>query len=415
MAHKHNDVDIPCSIVNVEVKMKRSLSFLFLIIISLLIFVSCDEAGIKAWIQFGTPVFETETVADGYTVSIKIKNDKAKIYYTTNGKDPDKKSRLYNRPFTIKYGTTVKAVAFMGDFSSGIIVFDGISSMTASPVVSIDRVNNTATITCIDTDAVIYYKYNVSEAFQEYSSPVALKPNGKIYAVARNEKYRDSEVVVEMNVPLDAEKASAPVVEIISGTKTSYTIPYGISFVTISSEDDYDIYYTLDGSTPTNKSNRYEGRFLINGDKTLNVMVIPPTISGKNNSDLYSFEINNGKFNFDTTFTGYRININRPSWLDETTVWTASYSEYRVVYLNDDMPFFITGEGKIVTLDDLIKRTSLSGNIIVYGEYGEATKGGDTVYSYTLKAYSMFSPLSEKVLLEITKKSDGMSISQKYY
>jgi hypothetical protein len=55
---------------------------------------------------------EGETFKRAMSVSIKSGAPRAKIYYTTDGAEPDARSTLYRRPFIVRHSTTVKAVAF---------------------------------------------------------------------------------------------------------------------------------------------------------------------------------------------------------------------------------------------------------------------------------------------------------------
>ena len=51
-------------------------------------------------------VYRNET-----TVKISSPESKAKIFYTTDGNEPNKKSKLYDKPFTLKDSATIKAVS----------------------------------------------------------------------------------------------------------------------------------------------------------------------------------------------------------------------------------------------------------------------------------------------------------------
>lgn len=135
------------------------------------------------------------------------------------------------------------------------------------------------------------------------------------------------------------------------------------------------------------------------------------------NSELYSAEINDGKTVLGKTFTGYSKSLDLPDWLDETTTWAWSNGNsggFKVIYLNSDKPCFITCSGKIVTLDDLVSKTSLSGNIIVEGTTTEEKSDGETFYKYTLKAYTRSNSSNAKTLFEISKKTDGLHLTQHY-
>ncbi|MCK5775820.1 MAG: chitobiase/beta-hexosaminidase C-terminal domain-containing protein [Bacteroidales bacterium] len=66
-----------------------------------------------------TPVAGTYYEAQTVSMSIAEK-DGPKIYYTTNGTIPDNGSFLYSAPITISSTTTLKAITFDGEASSGV-------------------------------------------------------------------------------------------------------------------------------------------------------------------------------------------------------------------------------------------------------------------------------------------------------
>lgn len=112
------------------------------------------------------PVIEGETPFIGTTeVSITCATDGASIHYTTDGTDPTIESTLYQSPFTINQGVTVKARAY----SQGGVA----STITSKEFVKIPELAN--------LDA--FYDYSGSDEFAFTGNLVAIAQTGKyLYA-----------------------------------------------------------------------------------------------------------------------------------------------------------------------------------------------------------------------------------------
>lgn len=99
-------------------------------------------------------------------VSISCNDSWATIYYSTTGNDPDpfQDGHLYNDPFAIESGTTVKAMAFndYGYYDLSEIVSKTFSQVSA-PVITKNDATNSIEITCSTVGASIYYTTDGSE------------------------------------------------------------------------------------------------------------------------------------------------------------------------------------------------------------------------------------------------------------
>lgn len=81
----------------------------------------------QATISFALPVVETPVftpaageVSSGTTVAISCATAGATIYYTTDGSTPTSASTLYSSPIAINAGSTIKAIAILGNETSNV-------------------------------------------------------------------------------------------------------------------------------------------------------------------------------------------------------------------------------------------------------------------------------------------------------
>ncbi len=216
------------------------------------------------------PTFSLEegTYTETQTVSISCATTGATIYYTTNGNNPSSSSSVYSTPITISETTTLKAIA----------IKDGVSSPVASatytidlPAVSIpvftpDEGTYTEaqkiTITCATEGATIYYTTDETDPTQEstlYSSPVSITTTGTtLKAIAVKDGLVDSNV--------------ASATYIIQPEKPSISEKNGE--IVITAAKGLSIYYTTDGSDPTNTSEEYSSPIPFTGPGTVTVKAI---------------------------------------------------------------------------------------------------------------------------------------------
>lgn len=62
------------------------------------------------------PEIQTEITEEGIKVTLSSDTKDAAIYYSTNGKKPTTKSKVYTEPFVVKDGTTIRAFAAKSDW-----------------------------------------------------------------------------------------------------------------------------------------------------------------------------------------------------------------------------------------------------------------------------------------------------------
>ena len=141
------------------------------------------------------PAAPTFTAGGNFVGSIEVEiscaTEDAKIYYTTDGKEPTENSKAYSAPFEITETTTVKAIAVNEGGASGVatavytrvaatpvIKFEGeASAVEGEVVVAIETENN----------AVAYYTLNgaaPSASSTVYEEPITIKANVTLKVIA---------------------------------------------------------------------------------------------------------------------------------------------------------------------------------------------------------------------------------------
>jgi len=216
------------------------------------------------------------TYSDSVQVSMSSGTEGAVIYYTIDGSTPTKESSLYETGF-ILYGpdtVTVKAIA-MADGYINSAVSEATFQLTKTPVavspeftpkggLYMDSVS--ITLSSSTSGAVIYYSQDGSIPTSEstlYEGPIALAAPDSITikAIATAEGNNPSPVSQATYVVKQRPQVAAPV---ISPTDDQYTDSVRISMS--SSTQDASIYYTLDGSEPSQASMRYDGSLVLRAE-----------------------------------------------------------------------------------------------------------------------------------------------------
>ena len=201
-----------------------------------------------------------------------------KIYYTTNCTVPTESSTLYSSPFTITTTTKVKARLFRkGCYIPSDVVMETYtkSQKVATPTISPDGAcferAQVVTLSCTTVGAVIYYTTDEStptESSTKYTAPFTVTKDTTVKAKAFKSGV--------CWYPSDTAMACF----ILKRTVPTPTIsPNGGCFegsvrVTLSVNlDCATIYYTLDGSDPTEQSIKYNkggsGPFTLTKDTTV--------------------------------------------------------------------------------------------------------------------------------------------------
>jgi PKD repeat protein len=204
------------------------------------------------------------------------------IYYTLNGQTPTTTSTLYTGPITINTTTTLKFIAVddAGNVSpvrTGTYIMDTQApTATANPVGGL--FNDTQNVTLsgsdnLDTGVDIYYTLNgdtPTTSSTLYTGPISIGATATLKFIAVDDAGNISDVQTEVyTIDKEAPNATAnPVGGLFNDTQN----------VTLSGSDNLDtgvdIYYTLNGDTPTTSSTLYTGPISIGATATLKFIAV---------------------------------------------------------------------------------------------------------------------------------------------
>jgi hypothetical protein len=217
--------------------------------------------------KVANPVFEPISGEYKYelTFSITCPTENAEIHYTTNGSAPDLTSPVYSGQMTITETTIIKAVAFKEGLTDSDMVTAGytitVPAPPEAPVILAEPAPPAGltyvTITCPTNDAVIFYSLSGGDPLQseQYTGTFNIDYGTTITAIAVLDQRQYSDVVT---LAIPELRVSTPV--FLPASKN--VLPDEVTTVSISSQTEgADIYYTTDGSVPTEGSLLYTGPF----------------------------------------------------------------------------------------------------------------------------------------------------------
>ncbi len=217
--------------------------------------------------QLAAPVFDrneaTLFVGDKITITGE---EIADIYYTTDGSTPDKNSTLYTEPIVITDDIVLKAIAYSEGWQTSNITEKTYSVyVTEAPYIVRTKDGNAmrVEIKTLTDDATIYYTINgdiPDEYSRVYTSSITFTQDTTIKAIAVSQGRKNSSVTEELVLVrhTDEPVADIPGGEVKSGDK-----------ITLSAKPGAVIYYTLDGSNPTEESNVYKSEITITKDTVI--------------------------------------------------------------------------------------------------------------------------------------------------
>ncbi|WP_438495676.1 chitobiase/beta-hexosaminidase C-terminal domain-containing protein [Paenibacillus sp. IHBB 3054] len=219
-------------------------------------------------------------VASGTEVTLSSATSGAVIYYTTDGTTPTISSTLYNGAITLTSAKTIKAIAVkpgMTDSSvlseSYTITAQQVAAPTANPAGGEVASGTEVTLSSVTSGALIYFTTDGTTPTNSstlYSGAITLTGATTIKAIAAKPGMTDSTVLSE-SYTITAQQVAAPTANPAGGEVASGTE------VTLSSATSGAlIYYTTDGTTPTNSSTLYNGAITLTSAKTIKAIAVKP-------------------------------------------------------------------------------------------------------------------------------------------
>ena len=212
---------------------------------------------------------------------ISTATQNAAIRYTTNGAEPNEASSLYNGPIIINETQVIKAIAYKNGVGSSLITernYTINNQVTAAPQIltASGAYENSVNITIQNNDAsaVIYYTTdgttpNASSSL--YQNGFALTEEGThtVKAIA-SAAGKSPSTVVEKTFTITKEvQVDAPV---ITPSKNDFEDSATITINSVTAGA--AIFYTLDGSTPTQSSSKYSSSIQLTEAKAYTLRAI---------------------------------------------------------------------------------------------------------------------------------------------
>jgi outer membrane protein assembly factor BamB len=201
-------------------------------------------------------------------------NEPATIYYTTDGSTPTTTSNQYTTPININTTTTLKFMAIDAAGNQGTVQTETYNIDTTPPTIQTNptggNYNITQTITLTTNEpATIYYTTDgttPTTTSNQYTTPININTTTTLKFIAIDTFGNQGTVQTETY-------------NIDTTPPTIQTNPTGGNYntaqtITLTPNETATIYYTTDGSTPTNHSTQYTGPINISTTTTLKFMAI---------------------------------------------------------------------------------------------------------------------------------------------
>lgn len=231
---------------------------------------SIVETAVYAITDVAIPVFApVEGVYDTVqNVSVTSTTPGADIRYTVDGSDPDENSAQYTSQISIDTTTTLKARAFRTGMTSSAIAeaiytidFPDVAAPEIDPPAGTYTTDQQVSISSATSGAAIYYTTDGSEPTDGsalYSAAFTVSVSTTVRARAYRH-HMDPSPITEAAYVIDYPDAATPTFDPPPGT---YDADQTVTISTATAGA--SIYYTTDGSDPTETSTFFAGSFVVN-------------------------------------------------------------------------------------------------------------------------------------------------------
>ncbi len=250
----------------------------------------------------------------------------ARIYYTTDGSEPDETALPYTVPIRITEAVTIKAIAIQDTFKSHIAIATYTIDTVARPTFSIPSgaavwPDTVLVLSTATPNAKIYYTIDGSEPDETAwvcAAPIRITEAMTIKAIAIYKTVQSQ--VASASYTMDT--VARPVFSIASGK-----IKRGTTVSLSTTMPDARIIYTTDGSEPDNNALEYTEPIRINEAITLKAIAIYKTVPS---------QVASASYTIDSVANGHDLRASK----------LRIYAKDRTIYLSEAV-----GEVEVFTMD----------------------------------------------------------------
>ena len=254
-------------------------------------------ADVTASPESGTVIYSN---TNENTVALACATEGAVIYYTTDGSEPSKNSKVYDTPVIIDGSTdnvTVKAFASAeGYIDSAVSTFDypvkkkaaGIVLDEESLTLGTDEVRRLSASFTPDGAEPEKTPVTWSSDHEEIASVTADTDTTKAAVTAKSAgTCTITATCGEFTASCEVTVTSVKRVSQVTAEPSSGEVVSGTKVLLVCETERAVIYYTTDGSTPTEESTRYEDGIVVSSAMTIQAVAVK---SGYENSAVATFE-----------------------------------------------------------------------------------------------------------------------------
>ena len=227
------------------------------------------------WVSFdyynefnlGQPAIKTDQTKR--SVILSHSEDEVSIYYTLDGSEPTKESTLYTDTIFLTENCTVKAIAMKFRRFNSDVKEQSISWFrVAKPTITFSAI--TVTIDCEEPCDTIFYTLDDTSPTRQstiYTGPFTLDKNCYVKAFGVHKNWTDSEIASEYYNATEHTCQTPTFTD-------RHNINSQDSTLVITSTEGASIYYTLDGTDPTEESKLYTGPIKIERNDTVRAIAM---------------------------------------------------------------------------------------------------------------------------------------------
>jgi hypothetical protein len=281
------------------------------------------------WLYRSNYTCTVPTIAVNRDTLVTITNNQtgAKIRYTLDGSDPTIYTGTeYKEPFKLLNNATIKAVAYKDSLLTSSVRTHQYTGYRVAEVKISTFIENSQIMVKLETqtpDAKIYYNFNEKNntitSNLPYTKPFVVANGYRVQANAVKDGYTEAGWTSTDWFDYASYTASQPIITILPDTT-----------VFMSADTGAEIYYTLDGTNPTEKSTKYQDAFKLTHNAIIKAFAVA---DGKINSAITENNYNGFQVKA-PVFAQNGITMTITTTTPEATIYYAYESESKTVNKN---------------------------------------------------------------------------------